>query len=77
MLALVACCDRLVLNRFVLSSVTDDDKAVVDDLVRVTKVEGGYETLVDCSVVIWPVPVIREDVTVVVGSSVVLWLVLT
>ena len=71
-LALVACCGRLVLSLLVLSSVTDGDIAVVDDLVRVTKVEGGCESLVDCPVVIWLAPVVCEKVTVVVGSSLVL-----
>ena len=70
-LALVDCCDRLVLSWVLLSSVTDGDKAVVEDLARVTMVEGDCETLVDCSVVIWLAPVVCDDVTVVVGSSLV------
>ena len=69
---MVDCCDRLVLSWVVISSVTDGDKAVVEDLARVTMVEGDCETLVDCLVVIWLVPVVCDDVTVVVGSSLVL-----
>ena len=68
-LALVDCCDRLVLSWVLLPSVTDGDKAVVEDLARVTMVEGDCEPPADCSVGIWLAPV---DVTVVVGRSLVL-----
>lgn len=71
-LALVDCPDRLVLSRLVLTLATDDDKAVVDDLVRVSSVEGGWETVVLCPVLVWLALVICDDATVVVGTPLVL-----
>ena len=71
-LALAVWSGRLVLSWFVLPFVIDGDKAVVDETVRVSSVEGGCETVVICPVLIWLALVVCDDATVVVGSSLVL-----
>ena len=72
MLALVVRPDRLVLSWLGLPLVTDDDIAVVDDLVRVSSVEGGCETVVLCPVLIWLALVVCDDAALVVGTPLVL-----
>ena len=72
MLALVVCPGRLVPSWLVLPPVTNDDNAVVDDLVRVSSVEVGCETAVLCPVFIWLALVVCNDAAEVVGTLLVL-----